>query len=129
MSRQGGLFVGLAVFFAVSTIIYGVFSHDPTGTTALAVSFGMSLLVGGYLVVTSRRVGSLPEDDPDALVEDHSGEVGFFSPGSHWPLFLATAVTILGYGVAFGAWLMIIGAGLTAAAAIGFVFEYYRGRP
>ena len=37
MKVEGSLFIGCAVFFAGSDIVYWYFSKDPTGTVALAL--------------------------------------------------------------------------------------------
>jgi hypothetical protein len=68
-----------------------------------------------------------PEDDSAGEIEQGTGEIGFFSPHSWWPLFLALAVVVTALGVALGWWLCLIGMLFTVLAAIGFVFEYYRG--
>ena len=46
MKIEGLLFAGCAVFFAVVDIVYWILSHDPTGTTALALAVGLAFLVG-----------------------------------------------------------------------------------
>ena len=59
--------------------------------------------------------------------EQGTGELGFFSPYSWWPLYVALAAATAAVGFAIGWWLFLIGAMLMILAAIGFVFEYYRG--
>lgn len=128
MKTEGRIFLVLAVFFTVVTPVYWYFSHDPTGTTALVLTFGLSALITFYLLFTARRLpGPRPEDRSDAEVHEGAGELGFFSPHSPWPLFLAASLAVTFLGIVFGWWLAIIGAGLTAATSVGFVFEYYRG--
>lgn len=129
MKLQGAMFLGVAVFFAVVDVIYWYFSRDPTGTTALALSIGMALLVGYYLVYTHRRVPAqeLYEDDRDAEVEDGAGEIGFYSPHSWWPLALAASAAIAFLGIPIGWWLFLIGMLFGILSVIGWVFEYYRG--
>ena len=127
MKTEGYIFVVLAVFFAVVTPVYWYMSYDPTGTTALALSFGLAFLVAFYLLFTARRMTPRPEDRKDGEIEDGAGEYGFFSPHSWWPLACAGAGAIVFLGLVFGGWLFIIGAVFGVIAVLGMVFEYYRG--
>lgn len=127
MKIEGYLFVLSALFFAVADVIYWAFSKDPTGTTALALSVALAGLIGFYLLFTGRRVDPRPEDDKEGEIADGAGELGFYSPHSWWPLFAAGAAAIVCIGVVIGWWLMLVGLFAVVLAAIGFVFEYYRG--
>jgi protein-S-isoprenylcysteine O-methyltransferase Ste14 len=127
MKVEGFLFVGCAVFFAVSDAVYWYFSKDPTGTTALALAVGLAFLTGFYLLFTGRRLPRRPEDDPEGEISQGTGELGFFSPHSWWPLLLGLAAATAAAGMALGWWLFLIGLLLVFLATIGFVFEYYRG--
>ncbi|CAN5614348.1 cytochrome c oxidase subunit 4 [soil metagenome] len=127
MKLEGRLFTGVAVFLAIVTLIYWLLSRDPTGTTALALSIGLSLLIGFYLSFTARRIGERPEDRTDADVSDGAGDYGFFSPHSWWPLVTAASAAVATLGVVYDWWLFILGGSMLAVAAIGFVMEYYRG--
>jgi hypothetical protein len=127
MKVEGYLFVFSALFFAIMDVIYWLWSHDPTGTTALALTVGLAGLVGFYVLFTGRRVDPRPEDNKDGEIADGAGELGFFSPHSWWPLFAAMAGATASVGVVIGWWLVMIGMLAVILAAIGFVFEYYRG--
>jgi protein-S-isoprenylcysteine O-methyltransferase Ste14 len=121
------LFLGCATFFGASDIVYWKFSHDPTGTTALALSVCLAFLVGFYVLFTGRRLPERPEDTPEGEIDEGVGELGFFSPHSWWPFFVGLAAAVAALGVALGWWLFLIGLLATVFAVIGFVFEYYRG--
>jgi len=127
MKFEGSLFIGCAIFFGVVDIIYWYFSKDPTGTAALALSVGLAFLTGFYLLFTGRRLPERPEDKPDGDIEEGTGELGFFSPHSWWPLYVGLAAAIAAFGVAVGWWLFLIGLLFIFLTVIGFVFEYYRG--
>ena len=127
MKFEGSLFIGCAIFFGVVDIIYWYFSKDPTGTAALALSVGLAFLTGFYLLFTGRRLPERPEDKPDGDIEEGTGELGFFSPHSWWPLYVGLAAAIAAFGVAIGWWLFLIGLLAIFMTVIGFVFEYYRG--
>jgi Cytochrome c oxidase subunit IV len=127
MKFEGSLFVGCAIFFGVVDIIYWYFSKDPAGTTALALSVALAFLSGFYVLFTGRRLPPRPEDDQEGDIYQGTGELGFFSPHSWWPLFVGLATATAALGVAIGWWLFLIGLLAILLAAIGFVFEYYRG--
>jgi hypothetical protein len=124
---EGWLFLGCAIFFGVADGFYWSLAHDPTGATALALSVGLAFLTGFYLLYTGRRIPFRPEDNPAGEIEDNSGELGFFSPHSWWPLFVGMAAATAALGVAVGWWLFLIGMLALLLSVVGFVFEYYRG--
>ncbi len=127
MKVEGYLFALLAVFFIPVTAVYWYYSEDPTGTTALVVTFGLCFLIAFYLLFTARRIGPRPEDNVRADIADGAGDLGFFSPYSWWPLAVAGGAAIAFLGIAFGWWLLFVSIPLVAYAVMGFVFEYYRG--
>ncbi len=127
MKVEGWLFLGCGVFFAGTDVVYWYTSHDPTGTAALAFAVGLAILTGFYVLFTGRRLPKLPQDDDVGEIEQGTGEFGFFSPHSWWPLFLGLSAATAGLGFAIGWWLFLIGMLFTVSATIGFVFEYYRG--
>jgi hypothetical protein len=127
MKVEGWLFLGCGVFFAGADIVYWYVSLDPTGTAALALAVGLALLTGFYLLFTGRRLPVRPEDDEEGEIAQGTGEIGFFSPHSWWPLWVALSAAVLAVGTAVGWWLVLIGVLLVVMTTIGFVFEYYRG--
>ena len=127
MKVEGWLFLGCGVFFAGADIVYWYVSLDPTGTAALALAVGLALLTGFYLLFTGRRLPVRPEDDEEGEIAQGTGEIGFFSPHSWWPLWVALSASVIAVGTAVGWWLVLIGVLLVVMTTIGFVFEYYRG--
>jgi len=121
------LFLGCAGFFGAADLVYWNLSHDPTGTTALALSVCLAFLIGFYVMFTGRRLPARPEDSQEGDIVEGTGELGFFSPHSWWPLFVGLAAALATIGVAIGWWLFLIGALGVILSMIGFVFEYYRG--
>ncbi|MFE2281668.1 cytochrome c oxidase subunit 4 [Streptomyces sp. NPDC059454] len=127
MKIQGKMFIWLSLFFLVMAAVYGVWSKEPVGTTALFLAFGLSIMIGFYLGFTARRVDVGAQDDKEADVADDAGEVGFFSPHSWQPLSLAIGGALAFTSVAIGWWLMYFSAPLLLIGLWGWVFEYYRG--
>lgn len=128
MRTAGIIFILLTVFFAVVTPIYWVLSDDPTGTTALVLTFGLTAMLAFYLMFVSNRMGGRPpEDRPDGEIYENAGELGFFAPKSWTPLYVAGASTVLVLGLVFGWWLAIIGFAMLVASLFAWVYEFYRG--
>jgi len=98
------------------------------GVIALALSGLLTLMCGGYFWFVARRIDLRPEDRDDAEIVEGAGEIGFFSPGSCWPVGLAGAALMAGVGLVYLQW-WLIALGLLAvlAAAAGLLFEYYTG--
>ena len=127
MKFNGILFAVLAVFLLPVTIVYWYLSEDPTGTTALALTFGLSLMIGFYLIFTARRMDLMAQDNEEGEIADDAGELGFFAPHSWQPLLLAVGSSLLFLGVIFGWWLAMFAAPFVAIGVYGWVFEFYRG--
>jgi Cytochrome c oxidase subunit IV len=135
---EARLFLGLAVFFWVSAIGYAVwskqpnsFSHgkiEPVGLAGLILSGGLVGIPGGFFWFVSRRIDPRPEDRSDAEIAEAAGDLGFFSPGSYWPVTLAGAAAVVGLGLAFAqVWLLVVGVLFLMFATGGLLFEYYIG--
>ena len=127
MKTEAAVFGVIAAIILPPAVVYFIFSGDPAGTACLLLSFGLASIVGYYLWFTARRMEARPEDRGDAEISEGAGEVGFFPPHSWWPIALAGAFAVTTLGIAFGPFLVIIGFGLVAIAAMGFLFEYYVG--
>ncbi|MEU1279093.1 cytochrome c oxidase subunit 4 [Streptomyces sp. NPDC005805] len=127
MKIQGKMFLWLSVFILAVAVLYGVWSKEPVGTTALFLSFGLTVMIGYYLAFTAKRVDAMAQDDKEADVADEAGEVGFFSPHSWQPLSLAVGGALAFLGVAIGWWLLYFSLPLLLVGLFGWVFEYYRG--
>jgi hypothetical protein len=123
------IFGVVAVFCVGAAVVYGLWAQEPIGTTALALSAGLTGLIGGFFWFVSRRIDARPEDLKDAEIADGAGELGFFSPGSYWPFTLALSAALLGLSLAFFySWLVIL-AGVAVLISIGgLLFEYYVGQ-
>ena len=127
MKVEALVFSLIALFCFIAAAVYGIWSGEPIGTTALVLSGGLTILVGGFFWFVSRRIDPRPEDRKDAEIADGAGELGFFPPYSWWPLWCAATAAVMVLGVVFGWWLFIIGAGLGTIALSGWIFEFYVG--
>src|SRR4051794_34230890 len=125
MRVEGVLFAAIAVFLGATDVIYWFTSHDPTGTTALALGTGLGALVGTYLLFAANRMDPRPEDRNDADISEGAGELGFFSPYSWAPLWCGLAAATCFLGIVFGWWLFFIGAAFAVPAIGSMLFEYY----
>ncbi|MBW5483713.1 cytochrome c oxidase subunit 4 [Streptomyces bambusae] len=127
MKIQGKMFLWLSVFVLIMTVVYGVWSKEVAGTTALALTFGLTAMIGYYLAFTAKRVDEMAQDNKEADIADEAGELGFFSPHSWQPLALALGGALAFMGVIFGWWLMYFSAPVIVIGLWGWVYEYYRG--
>ncbi|NMH95955.1 cytochrome c oxidase subunit 4 [Pseudonocardia acidicola] len=126
MKVESRIFEICTAFFFLAAIVYSVLAKEPVGMAALFLTGGLSLIVGTYFRFVSRRLESRPEDNPDAEVSDGAGEIGFFSPGSYWPIAVAASAALVGLGLAFWyIWLIVIAGVILLITVGGLVFEYH----
>ncbi|MCW2715769.1 MAG: putative integral rane protein [Frankiales bacterium] len=127
MKVEGYLFGFIGAFLVPATIVYWYFSRDPTGTACLVMSIGLAAMVAFYLLFTAKRMDARPEDRPDAEISEGSGEVGFFSPHSWWPIAMGASFAITMIGTVIGPFLVMIGGMMLLVSTFGLLFEYYVG--
>jgi hypothetical protein len=124
---EGRIFGLGAIFLVLIAGIYWYVSYDPIGTTALAMSGGLTLLIAFYALYTAKRVYPRPEDRGDAEIDEADPEYGFFSPHSWWPLAVGFSTFLVTLGLIFAVWVIVLGVFLLMLALVGWLFEYYRG--
>ncbi len=127
MKFGGKLFAYGCVFYFLVAAVYGFMSHDPVGTTAIALTGGLAFLIAFYVLFTAKRVGPLPEDNENAEISDADSEYGFFSPHSWWPLVIGGSTMLFILGFIFASWLAVLGVVSLLFGVFGLVYEYYRG--
>ena len=134
MRIEARLFLGLAGFCWLASIGYGIWTRqeqghvEVAGLAALILSGGLLGISGSFFWFVSRRIDARPEDRLDAEVAEAAGELGFFSPGSYWPLGIAGAAAVTGLGFAFfQIWLALVGVLGILFTVGGLLFEYYIG--
>jgi hypothetical protein len=134
MRVEARLFLGVAVFFWLAAIGYGIWSAkeqghvEVVGVAALILSGGLVGIPGAFFWFVSRRIDPRPEDRSDAEIAEAAGDVGFFSPGSYWPVTLAGAAAVIGVALSLAqVWLVVVGVLFLMFSIGGLLFEYYGG--
>jgi len=108
--------------------MYATGGIEWAGTTALVLTTGLTLITGTFFRFVARRLDTRPEDYEDAEIADGAGELGFFSPGSWWPLLIALSASVTAVATALWLpWLLAAGVVFVLASVAGLVFEYYIG--
>ena len=116
MKASWKLFGGLAVFYAIVTVIYVLIGGEPLGISGLLLSACLAGMIGFYVWFTQKRIGvELPEDNLTAEIADGAGELG---------LPVALSACTMGLGLLIGWWLSLIGLGALMISVIGMVTEY-----
>lgn len=134
---------GMTTFLAVMAVIYffatthvrdegsyfvegaGTYNFEWAGGTSLVLSTLLCAMLAGYLHFTERRTDVLPEDWEEAEIQDGAGTLGFFSPHSIWPFAMALAISVLGIGIVFmHYWLIVAGAILLIFTATMMNLQY-----
>jgi hypothetical protein len=131
---EARIFLVVAVFCWVVAVMYGIWTDqsaggvEPVGVAALILSGGLMGITGSFFWFVSRRIDPRPEDRNDAEIAEGAGDLGFFSPGSYWPLGIAGAATVMGVALAFvQVWLLVVGLVGLLFTVGGLLFEYYIG--
>jgi hypothetical protein len=135
MKIEARIFLWLAVAcwaFAITYAIWSTHTFDKRmewgGFVALLLSGGLMAISGSFFWFVSRRIDPRPEDRSDAEIAEAAGELGFFSPGSYWPLGLGLSALIAAIAFAYVQWWLVIIAVLAILfTAGGLLFEYYIG--
>lgn len=116
------VFYGIFTYLLISEIVYifavnfvkdDGYRHGPewAGMVAMALAALLALMLAVYIQFTDARSDVLPEDWEEAETEDSAGILGFFSPGSIWPFMMTMAIAVLGLGIIFMYyWMIVLGA-------------------
>lgn len=129
------ILVILGIYFLVTAALYTVWNYlagnefEATGSVGLLLSAILAAFVAFFLNIANKAQGGilLPEDHPDADIDDADPNLGHFSPWSWWPLVLGFAIGLVFLGLAVGFWIAFLGIPFVIIAVVGWTFEYYRG--
>jgi hypothetical protein len=128
LKTESRIFLIIAMFCFVATVVYAWWAQEPVGIVGISLTGGLCFIIGTYFWFVSRRLEPRPEDDPDAEMSDGAGELGFFSPGSYWPIGIAAGAALAGISMAyFYPWLIAIAVAVILVMVCGLVFEYHTG--
>lgn len=134
MKIEGRIFLFIMYFCFIMAGVYAWWTDHETsiewvGVAALILSGGLLGIIGTYLQFVARRIDPRPEDRSDAEISDGAGDLGFFSPGSYWPLGIAMSASGIALGLAFRQWwLVVTGTVMVVLTVSGLLFEYYVGQ-
>jgi hypothetical protein len=135
MKPEARIFLWIALFCFVVAGIYAGWTNwnsgggiEVAGTAALILSGGLFGITGSFFWFVSRRIDPRPEDRNDAEIAEGAGELGFFSPGSYWPVAIAFGAMVTAMGMAtVQYWLVGLGVVFILITTGGLLFEYYTG--
>ncbi|MBS2079609.1 cytochrome c oxidase subunit 4, partial [Mycobacterium tuberculosis] len=116
------------LLYGVLTALFATGGEEWAGTTALALTGGLALIVATFFRFVARRLDTRPEDYEGAEISDGAGELGFFSPHSWWPILIALSGAVVAVGIGLWLpWLIFAGVMFVLSSVAGLVFEYYLG--
>jgi hypothetical protein len=125
---EAWIFAISTAFFVIVSPAYWLIAGDWTGTSALVMTTLLSAMVTVYLGFHATKMEPRPEDLKESGIAVGGAEVCIYAHSCWWPLWCGGSLAVIVYGVALGAWwLLIIGIGLGTLALTGWVFEFYRG--
>lgn len=128
MRVEAGIFLAVATFHVVATVVYGITSREGTGTVMLFLTGGMGLLIGSYLTLQARRrTDPAVPARPGGHGEVEAAEGGLYLPhASIWPFGMGVGFVLLANGLALGLWAVGPGLVVAAASTYGFVRQSRR---
>src|SRR3954462_1140031 len=116
MKVEARIFLWTMLFIFATAVAYAVWTETDGGrvevarTAALILSGGLLGISGSFFWFVSRRIDARPEARNDAEIAEGAGELGFFSPGSYWPLGIALSGTVAGLSFALvQLWMVLLG--------------------
>ncbi|QCB28831.1 aa3-type cytochrome oxidase subunit IV [Corynebacterium endometrii] len=130
------VFYGIAVYLVISLVVYTIgvnyiqddgYAYGPEwiGIVGLTLATLLCLMLAGYLHFTDSRTDIAPEDWEEAEVADGAGILGFFSPNSIWPIAMAGSIAVMGLGIIFVYyWLIVLGAALLVFTVTKLSLQY-----
>ncbi len=129
MRVEARIFLAIATFLAVATVVYGVASAEEAGTAMLFLAVGMAAIVGCYLMVQARSHADA--GDPDRPGGGGAGDPAaqgeaYLPHASIWPFGVGMGLVIMANGLVLGMWAMIPGTLLSASCLWGYARQSRR---
>lgn len=119
--------LGLGLFFALTGVVYWLWSGENAGSVMLVASGGLGFLPGSYYMWWSNRMRLRASDDSKASIPDGAGFVETFPGSSIWPFILGMGTFCIALALSFGTWFAVPAIGLVIWALLGAVSESRRG--
>ena len=123
MKVEWRLFMGAALFFAITASAYWFITYEHAGTAMLGASVPAFAFVGLWLLFQTRGHRPRAEDDGDATPADAAEDLGYFPSSSAWPFVLSAGVVVLANGLVFGPPIAVVGVILMVAGVFGYARE------
>jgi len=135
MTDEAGVLLRVSAFGLVAGIVYWFLSYEWLGTVALLLLGAGPGFAGLILVLEQRQRGGMAESRADALrrfagfpPRDPPGpddleaeDLGVLPLPTIWPFAASLGVALLHTGLIYGLWLVVLGVGVTAYAAWGWL--------
>jgi len=135
MTDEAGMLLRVSVFGFAAGVVYWFLSYEPLGTVALLLLgagpgfAGLVLLqeqrarggTGESRADAMRRLAGIPPQDPPGPKDLAAEDLGVLPLPTIWPLAASLVVAMLLTGLIYGLWLVILGLGLLAYAAWGWL--------
>jgi hypothetical protein len=103
------LFLSSAGFALAIALVYGLTTHDPTGTVLLGI-MTFALTFAAWYMRVAEREADLWGDAAGATMGDGAGEsVGVYTTRSVLPIGLAASIALIAVGLIVSATLVAIG--------------------
>ena len=117
MGTVSRICLSLAGFLAVAGSVYGLTSHERTGTTLLLASAATFCFLG----LVSRMVA---RDEAGSEAEEMEVHVA----PTIWPFGFAVAAVVIAFGLVITPWILIVGAIAFVLSAAGWIRDVARSR-
>jgi hypothetical protein len=125
---EARIFLAVATFHVVATVVYGITSRERAGTAMLFLTAGMGIYIGIYLTLQARRhTDAAVPGRPGGHGEIEAAEGGLYLPhASIWPFGMGVGFVVLANGLALGLWAVGPGLVISGASIYGFARQSRR---
>lgn len=128
MRVEARIFVGIALFLVLATVVYGLTAAEDAGTTMLLLAGGMALMVGAYLALQARKHTDAAEPDREGGggAAEPALDHGYLPHASIWPFGVGMGLVLIANGLALGLWAVIPGVLLAGSCLWGYARQSRR---
>jgi hypothetical protein len=128
MRLEARIFLGIAAFLVLATVVYGVTAGEDAGTTMLLLAGGMAMMIGAYLAVQARRGtdAAEPGREGEGGAEEPAVDHGYLPHASIWPFGVGMGLVVMANGLALGLWAVVPGALLAGSSLWGYARQSRR---